>query len=108
VKKVLLGLILGIVIALSITAFAASYTALSATFEIYVNGEKYQGEDEPVVINGRTYLPVRALSEAMGVPINWNGELRRVEMGVVAQDVDASEYISAGMYKVGQDIPAGE
>lgn len=79
-KKIFTGVVIGIVLALSISVFAATYTAVKATFEIFVNGERFENA-EPVVINGRTYLPVRALSEAMGVPINWNEELRRVELG---------------------------
>lgn len=79
-KKVLLGLVVGVLLGLTITVFAASYTATTATFGIFVNGEKFENA-EAVVINSRTYLPVRALSEAMGVPINWNESLRRVEIG---------------------------
>ena len=50
-KKVILGFIVGIITALTFTAFAAStelFTAQQATFDIYVKGEKFVSENPPV------------------------------------------------------------
>jgi hypothetical protein len=83
VKKVVLGFITGVITALTFTAFATStglFTAQQATFDIYVKGEKFISENPPVVIGGRTYLPLRAIGEALGVNVEWNGEARRVEI----------------------------
>lgn len=35
---------------------------------------------EPFAINGTTYLPVRAVSAALGLDVNWNGETKTVEL----------------------------
>ena len=68
-KKVVLGFITGVITALTFTAFATStglFTAQQATYDIYVKGEKFISENPPVVIGGRTYLPLRAIGEALG------------------------------------------
>lgn len=38
------------------------------------------GAVEPFAINGTTYLPVRAVSSALGLDVNWNGETKTVEL----------------------------
>ncbi len=35
---------------------------------------------EPFAINGTTYLPVRAVSSALGLDVNWNGQTKTVEL----------------------------
>ena len=83
-KKVILGFITGVITALTFTAFATStelFTAQRATFDIYVKGEKFISENPPVVIEGRTYLPLRDIGEALGVSVEWNDTERRVEIG---------------------------
>ncbi len=47
---------------------------------IFRNSEKIMIDTESIIINGRTYLPLRAVMEAFGCEIGWNGELRRVEI----------------------------
>ncbi len=80
-KKILLGIVLGIVIAVPATGIAAVFTAQLATFEIEVDGEKFKSENPPVVIEGRTYLALRDTGEALGVPVEWNETERKVEIG---------------------------
>ena len=65
---------------LVVNAATESIIALIATFDIYVNGEKYQGENPPIVIEGRTYLPLRAIGDVLGIDVEWNQGLRRVEV----------------------------
>lgn len=82
-KKVLLGFIIGFMAATTFTVLANNqdiFTAQKATFEIEVNGEKFQGENLPVVINGRTYLALRDTGEALGASVEWNAEKRKVEI----------------------------
>ena len=48
-----------------------------------VNGEPVAIDEEgttPMIINERTMLPVRAVIEALGGTIDWDGELRQVRM----------------------------
>jgi len=82
-KKIFVGFIIGIVVAMAFTSFATSariFTAQEATFEIFVEGEKFESENPAIVVDGRSYLPLKAISEALGVNVEWNGEARRVEI----------------------------
>lgn len=38
---------------------------------IYVDGSMKQIDTEPIVINDRTFVPLRAISEALGAIVNW-------------------------------------
>ena len=83
-KKVLLGFVIGFMVASSFAVFATGtdiFTAQKATFEIEVGGEKFEGENPPVVIEGRTYLALRDTGEALGVSVEWNETERKVEIG---------------------------
>src|SRR5690606_11339957 len=56
------------------------FIAQEATFEIFVEGEKCESENPAIVVDGRSYLPLKAIGEALGVNVEWNGEARRVEI----------------------------
>ncbi|MDR1209462.1 MAG: copper amine oxidase N-terminal domain-containing protein [Clostridiales bacterium] len=70
-------------LALSATAagvFAAEpLAAYLATFPIYVNGAELAPELPAVAIDGRTYLPLAAIGDALGASVRWNAEFSRVE-----------------------------
>ncbi len=89
-KKKLQGMILGALLTSSI-AFAASYDAYDATFKIFVNGEEFTSS-KAVVIDGSTYLPLRAVGEVLNVPVNWNSELHQVEVGNSTPPADTTQY----------------
>lgn len=78
-KKFILGTITGVALA-STVALAATYIAEDASFKVFVNGEEFTSS-KAVVIDGSTYLPLRAMGDVLGVPVNWNNELRQVEVG---------------------------
>ncbi len=45
---------------------------------VYVDGQKIDFAEEPVVINGRTMVPLRGVFEAIGSSVDWNNSDRRV------------------------------
>ena len=45
---------------------------------IYVNGEKVLNDTKAVIINSRTYLPIRAVMEAFGADVDWDGSSKTV------------------------------
>jgi S1-C subfamily serine protease len=71
-------------VALPITVYGATYTLVSANYPINVNGIKQAVT--PLNYNGTTYLPLRAISEAVGVPITWNNVTRSVEITTLDLD----------------------
>lgn len=80
-KKFISGTLCGAVLTTSIIAFAANYEAITATFPVFVNGVEWTTDKPVVTIDGSTYLPLRAMGNALGVPVNWNEDLRQVEIG---------------------------
>ncbi len=57
-------------------------TVLRADKEIsLVIGESKPGlETPPVIVNGRTMVPVRYISEALGAKVTWHAETRKIEI----------------------------
>ncbi|MCL2773980.1 MAG: copper amine oxidase N-terminal domain-containing protein [Oscillospiraceae bacterium] len=76
----IVGLILGVVLFTGTAATAANYQALAATFPVYINGAEWQTDSPPIVIDGHTYLPLKALGDVLGVDIQWNSALFRVDI----------------------------
>lgn len=92
--KRLQGLITGVLIGATLTSgvvFAKSgietIEALYNNIKIYVDGVKIEPKDatgktvEPFIYNGTTYLPVRAVGEAIGKTVTWDGATQSVYLG---------------------------
>lgn len=47
---------------------------------IYVNGQKKTPEEEPFIYNGRVYVPLRFISEALNKNVTWNGTNNRIDI----------------------------
>jgi len=93
-KERLQGLIAGFLIGVMLTSgmvFAKNKTEIIEAFynniKIYVDGVKIEPKDaagnvvEPFIYNGTTYLPVRAVGEAIGKKVTWEGETQSVFLG---------------------------
>ncbi len=48
--------------------------------EIDVDGKKIILDVSPKIIDGTTFVPLRAISESFGADVNWNGETKTVEI----------------------------
>ncbi len=87
-KKFVSGLLTGIVLSLSVTAFAAVPNIKSAVFtdkiSIEINGTKKPVEVISVVkegeVNARNFVSAADLATALGANVNWNGEKQAVEI----------------------------
>ncbi|MBP3337158.1 MAG: NPCBM/NEW2 domain-containing protein, partial [Clostridia bacterium] len=104
-KKRLQGLITGILIGATITGgtvLAANtttlYDVIANGIKIIVDGQTLNPTDvngnkvEPIIYNGTTYLPVRAVANALGKAVYWDGPNYTVYLG----DTDGKlEYPSA-------------
>lgn len=81
-KKFISGFIVGAIICSLIGVYAATtYVANPLSYKVMVNGKEFTSDPPPVEIEGRTYLPLRAMGDALGVPVKWNEELRQAEVG---------------------------
>ena len=72
-KKLLAGLMTAVMLAaMPVSASAAN------DITVYVDGQKVVFDQPPVVQNGRTLVPMRAIFEALGAEIEWFGAEKRV------------------------------
>lgn len=107
-KKFLSGIIVGVL--LCGASFAATeFIAKKAEFKVFVNGTEFKGTTGEILeVDGRTYLPLRDMGNALGVAVNWNDELQQVEVGTppantnVAVDLDeVSNYVTGEVWNKG-------
>ena len=93
-KKRLQGLIAGVLIGAMLTSGMVFAKQISETAElfynnikIYIDGREIVPKDvngnivEPFIMNGTTYLPVRAISNAFGEDVEWEGATQSVYIG---------------------------
>ncbi len=93
-KKILLGLVLGIMLCITGASFAAGgINALKANFKVLVNGHELKSSKPIVTINGTTYLPLSEIGKALGVNVAWNSKLKRVEIGETKPDIEFTNII---------------
>ncbi|BES63870.1 hypothetical protein SANA_03090 [Gottschalkiaceae bacterium SANA] len=91
-------LVIGILLVTSFSFTAAdveyfdAYRATDMNFE--VDGEPWQPRDVdgsmlyPIVVNGRSYVPVRSLLEAKGVTVDWRDPTRTIVLDYSTIDLD--------------------
>jgi hypothetical protein len=80
-KKLILGLAVGMMIGSVTTAAAATQgevTAIFANFILKINGQEKQLDTTPLVYDGTSYLPVRAISNLMGYDVTYTTETRTI------------------------------
>lgn len=93
-KKVLRGIAIGLIAVMCFSlGVMASDSVVDITAQINYalkmkvdNVEWNPTEDDgsairPILYNGRTYLPVRALGEKLGISIDWDGDTQTVYIG---------------------------
>jgi hypothetical protein len=77
---------------------------------VTVNGEevKFKNQD-PVIVDGRTLVPVRGVFEALGAEVNWNGDTKQVSVDTADTNVtltlNSNEFTVNGETKY-LDVPA--
>ena len=92
-KSFLAGIITGVVMTVTVISFTSQTSAanlsknISASYQnikIYVDGAAVNTKDtnEPFISSGVTYLPVRAVGEAFGKTVDWDGVSKTVYIGV--------------------------
>ncbi len=85
-KRVLIMTIaaLTLVLAFGTTSFAAGVQdTLKAQFKalkILLNGQTVTMESQPIIVNGSTYLPLRAFANLFNKNVDWNASLQQVSI----------------------------
>lgn len=91
-KRFICGFLAGAMIFGAAGVFAAQYIANPVDFKVMVNGEEFISDPPALEVEGRTYLPLRAMGDALGVPVTWNEELGQAEVGNQAPVADVNQY----------------
>ena len=90
-KGYVLGLLTALLVSMMVVPGFAATVAKTITvytgITLYYDGVKVEPKDangkavEPLLYNGTTYLPVRAVSGLFGEDINWDGKTQSVYIG---------------------------
>lgn len=111
-KKVLKGYILGL---LSATLLIGSAAYAAQTVRIVIDGQEIIPTDangkrvDPIIIDGTTYLPVRAVAEALGQEVNWDGANYTVYIGNANNSRNKSSSTNLeNMTNIGRNLPTSK
>ncbi len=86
--KKILSLILAIAIILSLATVAFA----SDDIPVYLDGVKI--EKTGIIISDRTYLPLRALCEALGYEVNWDADTRSAIVGTTPESMEKTDGVN--------------
>jgi hypothetical protein len=102
-------LAIGVAIGVSVTTLAPvfanvqEYILRKVSYPIIVNGEEYANDELPALnLNGSTYIPLRAVGDVLDAKVEWNEELRRVEIGEVIIDENLKNNLT--LYQNGEVV----
>lgn len=81
---------------------------------VLINGEQLAipaGDTQPFIEEGRTLVPMRAIFEALGAKVDWDGETRTIISYDPVSDVSITMQIDSNVMYVGEteitlDVPA--
>lgn len=93
--RVITFLMMIILLTASFTAFAREIYDLDSPICVKVNDTYLSMDAEPFMVNNRTYVPIRALGEALGANVYWNENTQTAAIqtaGVTIQMQDGSAY----------------
>ena len=62
--------------ALALTMAFASVAMAADEITVNVNGIKVEMDQQPIIENGRTLVPLRAVAEALGCDVAWDAETK--------------------------------
>jgi S1-C subfamily serine protease len=96
---------LSLLIALLLFTFGATYaTGAGGQFvKVFVNGKQVQSGQ---IIDGSTMLPLRAIAEALGATVEWDGSTRTAKITTKEPPAEAQPGLTlAELNKIGESVP---
>ena len=75
------------------TGTTRDITVIFRDIRLVINGQQVTPRDahgnvvEPFILDGTTFLPVRAVAEAVGLPVHWDGNTNTVYLGQILRGV---------------------
>lgn len=81
-RKIISLLVVGIMVLMSFTVLADQHMA---TVALWINGSEVEADSPPIIINDRSMVPLRVITENMGGIVEWNAAARRAEVTTPAK-----------------------
>lgn len=93
IKKLISGFIAGVLIMIggSVIASSDAVGAVFAKFNVVINGNKVELQNEPLVLNGTTYVPLRELSNLLSKDVNYEVKSRTISISDQKQTVPKTD-----------------
>lgn len=86
-----------LVLILCLTLFFIPMTTMAKGYDygpdIYVDGYYLYTDVSPIVVNGRTLVPLRAISEALGCNVQWFPSVQGVDICTPGDELSMSMYV---------------
>jgi len=98
--------------ALSFMVVASSTVAFGSTqnpIKVYMDNKELQMDVAPIIESGRTLVPIRAISEAVGADVSWDSSTQTVTISTSDKDISLkinSTSATVNNTKVAIDVPA--
>jgi hypothetical protein len=73
-KKILLGILITLLLVNNLIVFAES------DISVYVNDSPVDFDQKPIIENGRTLVPIRAVAEEMGANVTWDSNTKTAKI----------------------------
>ncbi len=112
-NKIFLILIMACLFVTTVSASNGEIMAYLRNFNVQLNGEILDLRDSngnkviPVVINGTTYLPVRAISSSLGLNVDWNGDTQTIILSTKGKEIiDYNDDVDSDFKKTMDDYEA--
>ncbi len=87
-KCVATGLITAVILVFTVISFLGPASVhAQQVIKIFINGSEIYSDVQPVIINSRTMVPIRAISEGLGMDVEWDGVNRHVKITNPALDI---------------------
>lgn len=101
-KKAILPVALAIILALSLLPTVAYTSSGEPPISVYLDGTKIDFADqEPIITDGRTLVPVRAIFEAFGMEVEWRNDNGEQQIWAQRGDFGISMYIDSHFMSFG-------
>lgn len=86
-KKIVVAFILRCALTVSTNVFAKDikeYVLTKIGYPIMVNGQEFKSDSLPALnYQGTTYLPLKSIGDVLNVKVEWNKDLKQVEIGIL-------------------------
>lgn len=92
-RKMIALLVVGIMVLMSFTALADHHMP---TVALWINGSEVETDSPPIIVNDRSMVPLKVITENMGGIVEWNAAARRAEVTTPAK-VFGEKWMAEGM-----------